>query len=83
MIDFLIVGVRFPVGVVINAMAFVIYVAFVLPVSAAIIPFAFGYAAVFWSKKEIHESWIGNWPFRRQVHEVWDRVWKWVLNTED
>jgi hypothetical protein len=83
MIDALIVIFRFPVGVVVSVLAAVFYVALVLPISTAILPLAFLYAAVFWSKQEIQDSWIGYWPFLKGFCEkVLGGIWKWVFNTE-
>lgn len=81
MIDALMLIFRFLVGVVVSVLAVVFYLALVLPTSTVILPVAFLYAAVFWSKQETQNPWIGHWPFLKEFcEEVLGGIWKWVYN---
>lgn len=82
MIDIVVTLTRLIVGVPIIAVLGILMLVVLWPLELGFGPICLIFCALFWKRKDIKNSWLGNWP-RNIPNELTDtssKIWEWILD---
>ena len=85
MIDSVVTLTRFVVGVPIIGVIAILMLVVVWPFEWVLGPLAIIFCALFWKRKDIKNSWLGNWPRNvpNEVSTISSTIWDWIFDDWD